>query len=139
MTTLMLTTENDIIYTLARVMFSATFVISAVRHSCNREAALIEMATGGMPRSNILLLVSIVLRLFGGVSVLLGFHARLGGALLVAFLLPATFIVHAFWRKPPENRTHEVAELLNDLAITAGALFIVVSGSGGVSLDALLR
>ena len=139
MTTLMLTTGNEIIYTLARVMFSATFVVSAVRHSCNREAALNEMATGGMPRSNILLLGSIVLRLLGGLSVLLGFHARVGGALLVVFMLPATFIVHAFWRKPPESRTHEVVELLNDLAITAAALFVVVSGSGTVSLDALLQ
>jgi hypothetical protein len=44
-----------------------------------------------------------------------------------------------FLAHPPENRTHEVAELLNDLAITAAALFVVVSGSGTMSLDAFLR
>jgi putative oxidoreductase len=131
--------KHDILYALARAMFSATFVISAIRHSCDRGAALDEMSAGGMPRSNTLLLGSIMLRLLGGLSVLLGFHARIGGLLLVVFILPATFIVHAFWEKPPEKRVHELTELLNNVAITAGALFIVVSGSGGVSLDALLQ
>jgi putative oxidoreductase len=130
-------TNYDILYALARAAFSATFVVSAIRHLSDKVAALEEMADAGMPRLNILLLGSIMLRLIGGLSVLLGFHARIGGLLLIAFILPATFIVHAFWSKPPEKRLHEFTEFLNNLAITAGALFIVVSGSGEISLDAL--
>ena len=118
-------------------MLSATFIISAVRHSTHWSAALDEMAADGMPRSSFLLTGSIVLRLIGGLSILLGFYARAGAALLVVFVVPAALLAHNFWAMPPARQTHELIEFLNNLAMAAGALLVVLNGAGPWSIDAV--
>jgi putative oxidoreductase len=118
-------------------MLSATFVISALRHLTHWSAALDEMAGDGMPRSSFLLTGSIVLRLIGGLSILLGFYARAGAALLVVFVVPAAFLAHDFWAMPAERQTHELIEFLNNLAMAAGALLVVLNGAGRWSVDAI--
>jgi putative oxidoreductase len=118
-------------------MIAATFVISAIRHITHWSAALDEMAADGVPRSSFLLMGSIGLRLIGGLAVLLGFYARTGAALLVAFVLPAAVLAHDFWAMPPGRQTHETIEFLNNLAMAGGALLIVLNGAGSVSIDSL--
>jgi uncharacterized membrane protein YphA (DoxX/SURF4 family) len=87
-------------------MLTATFVVSAVRHLTHWSAALDEMAGDGMPLSSFLLTGSIVLRLIGGLSILLGFYARAGAALLVVFVVPAALLAHNFWAMLPARQTH---------------------------------
>jgi uncharacterized membrane protein YphA (DoxX/SURF4 family) len=95
------------------------------------------MAADGVPRSSFLLIGSIGLRLIGGLAVLLGFYARTGAALLVAFVLPAAVLAHDFWTMPPGRQKHETIEFLNNLAMAGGALLIVLNGAGSVSIDSL--
>src|SRR5271154_6667407 len=97
-----------LLFLAARAMLTATFILSALRHLTHWSAALDEMAGDGMPRSSILLLGSITFRLLGGLSVLVGFRARIGAALLVFFILPAAFLAHDFWAMPAERQTHEM-------------------------------
>ena len=127
----------ELLYPLARAMIAGTFIISALRHITHWSAALDEMVADGMPRSSFLLLGSIAFRLIGGLSIVIGFHARIGAALLVAFVLPAGVIAHSFWSMPPERQTHETIEFLNNLAMAGGALLIVLNGAGPVSIDAM--
>ena len=132
------TTKNlgyQLLFPLARAMLAATFIISAVRHLTHWSAALDEMAGDAMPRSSLLLIGSIALRLAGGLSVLLGFRARSGAALLVLFVVPAAFLAHDFWVMPEARRTHETVEFLNNMAIAAGALLVVLNGAGPWSID----
>src|SRR6266566_1100555 len=125
----------ELLFPVARVMLSATFVISAVRHITHWSAALDEMAGDGMPRSSLLLTGSIVLRLIGGLSILFGCYARAGAALLVVFVVPAALLAHNFWAMPAARQTHELIEFLNNLAMAAGALLITLNGPGPWSID----
>src|SRR6201995_5624808 len=102
-----------LLFPIARAMLSATFLISALRHITHWSAALDEMAGDGMPRSSFLLTGSIVLRLVGGLSILLGVYARAGAALLVVFVVPAALLAHNFWAMPASRQTHELIEFLN--------------------------
>ena len=128
----------SLLYPLARVMLTATFIISAVRHATHWSAALNEMAGDGMPRSSVLMLGSIAFRLIGGLCVLLGFRARMGAGLLVVFIVSAALSAHDFWAMPPARQTHELIEFLNNMAMAGGALLIVLIGAGPCSIDALL-
>ena len=38
-----------------------------------------------------------MLALVGGLSIILGFKARLGAVLIILFLVPVTFMMHKFW------------------------------------------
>jgi putative oxidoreductase len=115
-----------IIYLVARTLLVGTFIISALKHLSHWGAALDEMASLGMPRSSILMAGSVTLRLAGGIAVLSGYQARIGACLLLAFVLPATFLGHAFWSMPPAKRPHELIEFLNNLAMAGGVMLVVV-------------
>ena len=126
-------------FPLARAMLAATFIISAVRHLTHWSAALDEMAGDAMPRSSLLLIGSVALRLAGGLSVLLGFRARSGAAVLLVFVVPAAFLAHDFWMMPTARQTHETVEFLNNMAIAAGALLVALYGAGPWSIDSFQK
>jgi putative oxidoreductase len=119
---------TTVLLPVARALLVATFVISAVRHATDWNAALDEMTYLGMPRSGPLMAGSIALRLIGGLSVLLGWRVRWGAALLLAFIAPATFLGHAFWLLPAEQQPHETIEFLNNLSMTGGVLLVLLVG-----------
>ena len=125
-----------LLFPLARAMLTATFIVSAVRHLTHWSAALDEMAGDGMPRSSFLLFGSVAFRLVGGLSVLVGFRARAGATILVAFIAPAAFLAHDFWAMRAARQTHETIEFLNNMAVAAGALFVALNGPGPLSIDA---
>jgi putative oxidoreductase len=116
-------------------MLSATFIVSAIRHLSDWQAGLNEIQQLAMPRSSALLFGSIMLRLTGGILVLLGYRAKIGGLLLACFVLPAAVLAHGFWMFPAERQLHESIEFLNDLSMAGGAILIAAVGSGGWSLD----
>ncbi len=128
---------HQLLFPVARSMLAATFIISAIRHIIHWSAALDEMAGDGMPRSSFLLLGSVAFRLLGGLSVLVGIRAKLGAAMLVAFIVPAAFLAHDFWAMPAARQTHETIEFLNNMAIAAGALLVALNGAGPWSVDSI--
>ena len=72
-----------------------------------------------------------------GLSVLLGFHARIGGLLLVVFLVPVTLAMHKFWGvADPAVAQLQMILFTKNLALIGGALLIAFFGAGPTSLDA---
>jgi putative oxidoreductase len=66
----------------------------------------------------------------GGLSVLLGYKARLGALLLIGFLIPATLIFHTNFSEPQQE-----IQFMKNLGLMGGLLMVVAFGAGPVSLD----
>lgn len=109
----------------ARAALSSTFIASIGRHLSGWQHALDEVVAMGLPRSEALLWASLVLRVVGSALLLHPRHARLGAAVLLAFLLPASLLAHAFWTVAPERQLHESIEFFNNLAMAGGLLLVV--------------
>ncbi len=78
-----------------------------------------------------------VIAIFGGVSILLGYYARVGAWLLVLFLVPVTLMLHNFWAvKNPTLAQTEQIMFMKNMSMLGGALLIAYFGSGPLSLDA---
>ena len=118
-----------------RFLYSIIFIMTLASHFT---AGAIGYATQtGLPMANVLVPLSGVIAAVGGLSVLLGFHAKLGAWLLVLFLIPVTFTMHAFWAvQDPMMRQFQMAMFMKNIALLGTALFITQVGSGPVSLDA---
>jgi putative oxidoreductase len=120
-----------------RQLFSVVFIIASAGHFSSRtiEAA----ASHGVPLAHLLVPLSGVIALAGGLSVLLGYRTRFGALLLVIFLVPVTLVMHNFW-SAPDAMTYELQKVMfmKNLAMLGGALFLGYSGGGPLSLDALL-
>jgi putative oxidoreductase len=73
----------------------------------------------------------------GGLSILLGYKAKIGAWLLVLFLVPVTLLMHNFWAvKDPMMAQMQMAMFLKNVTMLGGALLISQFGAGRLSVDA---
>jgi putative oxidoreductase len=91
----------------------------------------------GVPFAGIAVPLAGVVALAGGLSVLIGYHARIGAALVAAFLIPVTLFMHPFWAvSEPMGRQMQTASFMKNVALLGAALLIAHFGAGALSLDA---
>jgi putative oxidoreductase len=119
-----------------RQLFSLIFILSSARHFSAPTIA--SAAAHGVPLPELLVPLSGIIALLGGLSILLGFQTRLGACLLVIFLVPVTLMMHNFWSAAdPMTLQIEKAMFLKNIAMLGGALVITYFGADPLSLDAL--
>jgi len=120
---------------IARAGFAAIFLMAGP--SQFNPGTIAYARSAGVPFAAFLVPASGVLAFLGGLSVLLGFRARLGAAMLVAFLVPVTLSMHAFWAVPdPSMAQLQFAMFMKNLGLLGGTLLIAHFGAGPYSLDA---
>jgi putative oxidoreductase len=125
-----------------RVLLSLVFILSALGKLAGWESSQQYMASKGLPLVPVLLGLAIAVELAGGLSVLLGWHARWGALLLFLFLIPTTLIFHNFWSLAGMERQTEMTNFLKNLAIMGGLLLLAAqdrilrSAHYGVDVDA---
>jgi putative oxidoreductase len=119
---------------LARVLLASPFLYSGVDKCWRWDAAQREVAAGGLPWPTLLHLVTVVVQLGGGFSLLLGIEARLGALLLFLFLIPVTIMYHPFWKRSGAGFVAEADHFLSNLAIIGGLLLILALGGGRISV-----
>jgi putative oxidoreductase len=94
-------------------------------------------AAAGVPFPSLAVPASGLVAIAGGLSVLLGYRARIGAWLLVLFLVPVTLTMHNFWAvKDPMMAQMQMAMFMKNLALLGAALLISQFGTGPWSLDA---
>jgi uncharacterized membrane protein YphA (DoxX/SURF4 family) len=113
----------DVVLLIARVLFVALFLGSALNHLTNTDAMAGYAASRGVPMARPATLVTGLLLLLGGLSVLLGIWGDLGALLLLVFLLPTAFMMHGFWRETdPTAKQMEMIQFNKDVALAGAAL-----------------
>ena len=86
-----------------------------------------------------MLVGAIVFLIAGSISVITGFKARIGAALLLVFLLLATYYFHDFWTlDEPQAQQEQMIQFMKNLALMGAMLLIIANGSGPMSMDARL-
>jgi len=119
---------------LGRLFYSLIFVVAGFGHFTHQEIAY--AAAQGIPIAGVLVPASGIMAIVGGLSILLGFHGKLGAWLLVLFLVPVTFTMHNFWAvKDPMMQQIQMAMFLKNISMLGSALFFTQIGTGPLSLD----
>jgi putative oxidoreductase len=119
---------------IGRILFSSFFLISGISHFT--KADILHAANHGLPMASILSPLAGLIIFIAGLSILLGFKARWGALLLILFLIPATVIMHKFWKiSDPTEASLQQGEFLKNIAMMGGAFLIAYFGSGPFSLD----
>lgn len=122
------------LFPLGRVLFALIFIAAAPRHF-TREG-IHHAADLGVPAAEMLVPLSGVLALAGGVSVAAGYKARWGAWALIAFLVPVTFWMHAYWRLSNPDVAHvQQAMFFKNVSMLGAALLISQFGAGPISFD----
>ncbi len=117
-----------------RVLFSLIFLLSAPGHFSAKMIGY--AASQGVPLASVLVPISGLLALFGGLSIALGYRVRVGAWLIVLFLVPVTLAMHRFWTVPdPMGAMIQQIMFMKNLAMLGGALILTHVGGGPCSLD----
>lgn len=119
---------------LGRVFLSLIFVISGFTKIRGFAATAGYMAGKGLPMVDVLLVLTILIELGGGLMVLLGWKARWGALAIFLFVIPVTLVFHPFWAAEPDQMQMQFINFMKNLAIMGGMLYIVAFGAGPLSL-----
>ncbi|MGA6981042.1 MAG: DoxX family protein [Candidatus Sulfotelmatobacter sp.] len=119
---------------LGRLLFALIFIMSGPRHFMSSTIAY--AAAQGTPLASIAVPFSGLLALLGGLSILLGFRAKIGAWMIVLFLVGVTPMMHKFWAvSDPMMAQMQMIMFMKNLSMLGGALIITQFGSGPWSLD----
>jgi len=119
---------------LGRVLFGLIFILSGLNHFSKDTIAF--AASQGVPLASLAVPASGIIALVGGLSILLGYRARIGAWMIVLFLVPVTFAMHKFWGiADAAIAQNQMVHFMKNLSMLGGALLMTQFGSGPLSLD----
>jgi putative oxidoreductase len=123
---------------LGRLFFVLIFVTAGPHHFSSQMIAY--AAAQGVPLASITVPFSGMLAILGGLSILLGYRARIGAWLIALFLIGVTPTMHKFWGvSDPMTHQMQMIMFMKNVAMLGGALLITQFGSGPWSLDSRKR
>jgi putative oxidoreductase len=128
----------DVVFLLGRILFGLLFVSSGfMAHLGEGGRAGREYARSlGAPSPDVLVPLSGITIIVGGLLIALGLWADLGALLVIGFLVGITPIMHAFWKiDDPQMRAIQSAMFFKNTALLGAALIIFYIYNQGQDLD----
>lgn len=121
---------------LGRIFLAPLFIMSSLGEAANFSPTQGYMASSGIPASatGVLLVLALILKLAGGISIVLGYKVKWGVIALAVFLIPATLIFHTNFADQ-----NQMAHFLKNVSILGGLLVLGYFGPGPLSLDNRMR
>ncbi len=118
----------DTIFLIGRIIFGGYFIYNGVNHILHHKNLAGYAKMKGVPAASFSVVFSGAIMLLGGLSILLNFRIILGFWLIVLFLVPTTFIMHAFWKeKDPSAKMNETIAFTKNAALIGACLMMIAS------------
>src|SRR5260370_10083889 len=126
---------QGVVVLLGRFFFALIFLFAAPNRFTKQPIAF--SASQGVPLASIAVPLSGVVAIAAGLSILLGYRAKIGAWLIVLFLVPVTLMLHKFWTvTDPMMAQIQMILFMKNASMLGGALLISQFGAGPFTLDA---
>jgi putative oxidoreductase len=126
---------QHIVALIGRIALAALFVLEGIHKLARLDATAEYMARAGLPLVPVLLGLSILLELGGGLAIAVGWKARWAAAAFAAYLVPVTLVFHVPLITDPQAGPMQIIQTLKNLSIFGGMLLLAAFGPGRYSLD----
>jgi putative oxidoreductase len=124
----------DVIALIGRILFALIFLGSGTMGHIGQRKGMAQYASSqGVPAAEALVVLSGLQILVGGLMVALGIWGDLGALLLLVFVVPTAYFMHAFWNvEDPMQRANQQAHFMKNLALAGGSImaFVLFAGLG---------
>jgi putative oxidoreductase len=127
-------TAMKFIVPIGRILYSLIFINSGIFHFS--EMSVDYANAQGVPMATVLVPLAGIMAIVGGLSIFLGYKAKWGAWLIIAFLIPVTLMMHAFWKfnEPAEHQV-QMTMFMKNASMLGAAFLIAWFGAGPVSID----
>ena len=99
--------------------------MSGINHFSKLEAMTGYAQFKKLPAAKLGVLISGLMLVIGGISIILGYFADLGALLLAIFLVLAAVIFHNFWKETDATaKQNEMLGFMKDIALAGAALIL---------------
>lgn len=117
----------DGLFWTGRILFAALFIMSGLNHLTQADGMARYAESKGLPLPKLGVLLSGLVILAGGLSILLWQYVVWGSGLLLVFLLAAAFTMHDFWAIEDEQQKQtEMTQFMKNVALAGAALIFYV-------------
>lgn len=114
------------VFLAGRILFGGFFLLSGLNHFFGLGHMTEYAGAKGIPLPGPAVIVTGLLLVGGGLSMILGYLPRVGAWLLVLFLVPVAFLMHDFWAfEDPGERRNQMLFFLRNMALTGAAFMIL--------------
>jgi putative oxidoreductase len=127
--------QKDGVLLVARVLLMLLFVIFGWSKITGFQGTVAYMAHVGAPLPPLAAGIAVVMELFVGIAIVLGFYTRPLAALLALYTLGTALIGHPFWDMSGMERLMNMINFYKNISIIGGLLVLCVAGPGKYSLD----
>ena len=121
---------------IGRVLLALMFVLSGFGKLTGIEGTAGYIASAGLPMATALAVIVGLLEFFGGLALMVGFHARWAALALGVFTLLASLLFHNFWAMPADKAFMQQLIFMKNLAVAGGMFVVAGLGAGPASIDA---
>lgn len=116
--------NNTKLYPAGRALAGVLFLVSGIGKVLGFAGVAAWMNSAGIPAAGVVLVLTILLEIGGGLALITGIQARLAAAALALFLVPVTLIFHGFWSAETAEFQNQLNHFLKNLSILGGMLVI---------------
>lgn len=109
-------------FLIGRLLFGGYFAFSGLNHFMQTDQMSGWVESKGVPQAKLMVYLTGVMLLAGGLSVMAGAYPVLGIGLIGLFLLVTSPVMHSFWEFEGEQRQSEMVNFLKNAALLGAAL-----------------
>ena len=121
-------TTSTIIFLVGRIMFGGYFVMMGFNHFKNNKMLTGYAASKGVPSPSLAVYFSGILIILGGAGIISGWYPIISLALIIAFLLPVSFLIHSYWKNSdPMTKMADMTHFYKNMALIGATLMLIVS------------
>ena len=122
----------DIVMIIGRVLFALMFLMSGLNHLTKSQAMTGYAQFKKVPAAKASVLLSGLVMLLGGLSVVLGVYADLGAIALAVLVIVMALKMHNFWTQTdPQAKQTETIAFFKNLSMGGAALFLFALVANG--------
>ncbi|MEK7888928.1 DoxX family protein [Burkholderia contaminans] len=130
-----LASQRDVLLLLARILLVILFIMFGWKKIADFPGTIAFMGSEGAPAPIISAAISVVMELFVGVAILVGFQTRALALLLALYTIGTGIIGHHYWTMTGGEQINNMIHFYKNIAIAGGLLALCAAGPGRFSID----
>jgi len=130
-----LASQRDVLLLLARILLVILFIMFGWKKIVDFPGTIAFMGSEGAPAPIISAAISVVMELFVGIAILVGFQTRALALLLALYTIGTGIIGHHYWTMTGGEQVDNMIHFYKNIAIAGGLFALCAAGPGRFSID----